>query len=164
MNRGAGGLTANDFDSMDGGGVEQGIANNNTKNEANNGTAPDGTGNTNNSNMSNVPPQSEHDGQQSSQQPQQQQEPVNFNPRSDPYHPSRRVTIGGSTNTNKMDRRNSLSSMSFNMDDFFGPGAGRRPSMGGDSTFPDALFGRLAPSLMYQHQKSSAKFKIVGAS
>ena len=142
MNRGAGGLTANDFDSMDGGGVEQGIANNNTKNEANNGTAPDGTGNTNNSNMSNVPPQSEHDGQQSSQQPQQQQEPVNFNPRSDPYHPSRRVTIGGSTNTNKMDRRNSLSSMSFNMDDFFGPGAGRRPSMGGDSTFPDALFGR----------------------
>lgn len=99
-----------------------------------------------NTNMSNVPPQSEHGGQGLHPPPppqQQQQEPVNFNPRSDPYHPSRRVTIGGSMHhANKADRRNSLSSMSFNMDDFFGPGAGRRPSMGGDSSFPDALFGR----------------------
>lgn len=68
-------------------------------------------------------------------------EPVNFNPRSDPYHPSRRVTIGGSmhANSGKMDHRNSLSSMSFNMDEFFGPGAGRRGSMAGDSAFPESL-------------------------
>ena len=86
-------------------------------------------------NMSNLTPQSE----QGQAPAQGQQEPVNFNPRSDPYHPSRRVTIGGSMHANKMDRRNSLSSMSFNMDEFFGPGAGRRGSMAGDSAFPDSL-------------------------
>mmetsp|Transcript_2123 Transcript_2123/g.4627 ORF Transcript_2123/g.4627 Transcript_2123/m.4627 type:complete len:812 (-) Transcript_2123:154-2589(-) len=112
-------------------------------NHSNTGEAAAGeSGTTNSHSMSNIPPQSEQGGQGSHPPQQGQQEPVNFNPRSDPYHPSRRVTIGGSMHTNKADRRNSLSSMSFNMDDFFGPGAGRRPSMGGDSTFPDALFGR----------------------
>jgi hypothetical protein len=61
-------------------------------------------------------PQSEHGApqqQQAAVQQQQQQEPVNFHLRSDPYHPSRRVTIGGSMHAKGGDRRNSLSSMSL---------------------------------------------------
>jgi len=98
--------------------------------------------------------------------PQSHQQPVNFHPRDMPSasaarhpadaagYPSRRVTIGGTQHpstlpapplhndaTGVMDRRGSMASMNFNMDDFFN----RRPSMGMDSGGNmDLLFGAAA--------------------